>query len=84
MMFNGVPTPGVAVPGWGELQMNAFGLLITDVVMMPINLMVGIASLEIGLDFDLEALIVAALPDYVAGTICVECMLARLEPVFGQ
>ena len=83
MMFNGVVTPGMTIPGWGPLQMNAFGLLLFDVIMMPINLMVGIASLEIGLDFDLKQLIIDALPSYAVGSICVDCMLERLGPVFG-
>jgi|MDTB01.2.fsa_nt_gb hypothetical protein len=84
MIFNGVATPGIPdVPGWTLLQQIAFGLLVFDVIMMPINLMVGIASLEIGLDFDLRQLIIDALPSYAAGTICVDCMLERLGPVFG-
>jgi len=75
---------GFTIPGWGLPQIDALTGLLFDMIMIPINLMIGLISLEITPDVSLCDLIRAGLPDIPGQDICVECIMARIGPIFGM
>tara|TARA_Y100000813_G_C24078529_1_gene312242 strand:- start:148 stop:645 length:498 start_codon:yes stop_codon:yes gene_type:complete len=75
---------GFTLPGWGLPQIEALTGLLLDMIMIPINLMIGLFSLDITPDMSLCDIIRAGLPPIPGQDICVECIMARLGPIFGM
>ena len=77
-------TPGfLPHPGWGALQMNALGLQTFNMIMVPIDIMIGVFNLEIDLSVPMIDIVTPLLPDIPGRPGLAKCISERLEPIFG-
>ena len=75
---------GFSLDGWGTPQIEPLTALLLDMIMVPINLMIGLFTLEITPDMSLCDIVREGLPSIPGQDVCVECIVAKLEPIFGM